>query len=124
MDFREASNRKNVVFRSGYVPSTDVRSGETDAFCHYSKYTIKSAKKQQEDNPFCGKDKGFSLMYQKKNNGIAPFQEGVSRNHTLFYCMNKGIAKKRDFEYNKSIMDKYPIFRKKIDEKEMKEESL
>lgn len=38
--------------------------------------------------------------------------------------MGFSIAKKRDFEYNKSIMDKYPIFRKKIEEKEMKEESL
>lgn len=48
----------------------------------------------------------------------------MTKPYGFFHCMNKGIAKKRDFEYNKSIMDKYPIFRKKIEEKEMKEESL
>lgn len=48
----------------------------------------------------------------------------MTKPYVFFHCMNKGIAKKRDFEYNKSIMDKCPIFRKKIEEKEMKEESL
>ncbi|MGN0134777.1 MAG: hypothetical protein ACI4AO_08615 [Anaerotignum sp.] len=48
----------------------------------------------------------------------------LTENRFFLPCMNMGIAKGAFFEYNKSILDKYPIFRKKIDEKEMKEESL
>lgn len=66
----------------------------------------------------------FSYVLKKEQRGRPILRRSFTKPYVFFYCMNKGIAKKRDFEYNKSIMDKYPIFRKKIDEKEMKEESF
>ncbi len=63
-------NRKNVVLLGGYVSGTNVHVGKTDAFRHYSKYTIKSPNNQLEGKPFYKKEEEkYGLHCEKYNLG-------------------------------------------------------